>query len=156
MYRLPWWFIGEELACQCRKCKFNPWVRKIPWRRKWQPTPVLLPGKSHGLKSLVGYSPWGCKESDTTERLHFHFPLACLGFLLSIYLSPILYLCNGLWQSIVSFILEVPSPSSPSPVPWAYFSHYMALCTVCHSSLLFGCLFFTLISLCLSIYPRLI
>ena len=46
---------------------------KIPWRRKRQPTPVLLPGKSHGQRSLVGYSPWGCKESDTTERLHFHF-----------------------------------------------------------------------------------
>ena len=42
-------------------------------RRKWQPTPVLLPGKFHGLRSLVGYSPWGRKESDTTERLHFHF-----------------------------------------------------------------------------------
>ena len=42
-------------------------------RRKWQPTPVFLPGKSHGLRSLVGYSPWGCKESDTTEQLHFHF-----------------------------------------------------------------------------------
>ena len=46
---------------------FDPWVRKILWRRKWQPTPVLLPGKSHGWKSLVGYSPWGRKESDTTE-----------------------------------------------------------------------------------------
>ena len=45
---------------------------KIPWRRKWQPTPVFLPGKFHGWKSLVGYSPWGCKESDTTEQLHLH------------------------------------------------------------------------------------
>ena len=42
------------------------------WRREWQSTPVLLPGKSHGLRSLVSYSPWGCKESDTTEQLHFH------------------------------------------------------------------------------------
>ena len=41
------------------------------WRRKWKPTPVLLPGKSHGWRSLVGYSPWGRKESDATERLHF-------------------------------------------------------------------------------------
>ena len=49
------------------------WVRKIPWRRKWQPTPVLLTGKSHEWRSLVGYSPWGRKESDTTEQLHFHF-----------------------------------------------------------------------------------
>ena len=45
-------------------------------RRKWQPTPVFLPGKSHGQRSLVGYSPWGHKESDTTERLHFHFSLS--------------------------------------------------------------------------------
>ena len=44
----------------------------ILWRRQWQPTPVLLPGKSHGWRSLVDYSPWDCKESDTTERLHFH------------------------------------------------------------------------------------
>ena len=43
------------------------------WRRQWHPTPVLLPGKSHGRRSLVGCSPWGRKESDTTERLHFHF-----------------------------------------------------------------------------------
>ena len=50
---------------------FDPWVGKIPWRRKWQSTPVLLPGKSHGQRSLVGYSPWGRKESDTTEPLHF-------------------------------------------------------------------------------------
>ena len=48
---------------------FNLWVRKIPWRRKWQPTPVFLPGESHGQRSLEGCSPWGCKESDTTERL---------------------------------------------------------------------------------------
>ena len=46
-----------------------------PWRRKWQPTPVLLPGKSHGWRSLVGYSPWGHRESDTTERLHSTFIL---------------------------------------------------------------------------------
>ena len=49
------------------------------WRRQWQPTPVLLPGKSHGWRSLVGCSPWGCKESDTTEQLHFHFSLSCIG-----------------------------------------------------------------------------
>ena len=46
---------------------FDPWVRKIPWRRKWKPTPVLLPGESHGQRSLAGYSPWGCKVSETTE-----------------------------------------------------------------------------------------
>ena len=48
-------------------------------RRRWHPTPVLLPGKSHGQKSLVGYSPWGREESDTTERPHFHFSFSCIG-----------------------------------------------------------------------------
>ena len=54
-----------------QETRFNPWVGKISWRRKWQPTPVFLPRKSHGWWNLVGYSPWGCKESDMTERLHF-------------------------------------------------------------------------------------
>ena len=45
----------------------------------WQPTPVLLPGKSHGQRSLVGFSPWGCEELDTTEQLHVHFSLSCIG-----------------------------------------------------------------------------
>ena len=49
----------------------DPRVGKIPWRRKWQPTPILLLGKSHGWRSLIDYSPWGRKESDMTERLHF-------------------------------------------------------------------------------------
>ena len=53
---------GKESACQCRRCRFSPWVRNIPWRRKWQPTPVLLLGKSHGQRSLVGYSQWGHKR----------------------------------------------------------------------------------------------
>ena len=48
-------------------------------RRQWHPTPVLLPGKSHGWRRLVGYSPWGLEESDTTERLHSHFSLSCIG-----------------------------------------------------------------------------
>ena len=67
---------GKEPARQCRRHKrhgFDPWVRKIPWRRKWQPTP----GKVHGQRSLVGYGPWGHKESDVTEcaatRSHLWF-----------------------------------------------------------------------------------
>ena len=51
----------------------------IVWRRQWHPTPVLLPGKSHGHRSLVGCSPWGCWESGMTEWLHFHFSLSCIG-----------------------------------------------------------------------------
>ena len=61
---------GKESVCQCRRCGFNPQVRKIPWRREWQFTPVFLPGKSHGQRSLVGYRPRGHKESDMTERLN--------------------------------------------------------------------------------------
>ena len=64
---------------QCRRPGFDPWVRKVLWRRQWHPTPVLLPGRSHGRRSLVGCSPWGREESDTTERLHFHFSLSCIG-----------------------------------------------------------------------------
>ena len=58
----PWWLSGKEFALQCRRQGFDPWVRKIHWRRKWQPIPVLLPGKSHGQKSLAGCSPWGSQR----------------------------------------------------------------------------------------------
>ena len=61
---------------RCKRCGFDPCVGKIPWRRKWQPTPVFLPGESHGQRSLESYSPWGCKELDSTERMctHTHRP----------------------------------------------------------------------------------
>ena len=49
---------------------FDLWVGKIPWSRAWQPTPVFLPGESHGQRSLVGYSPWGCRELDAAEHEH--------------------------------------------------------------------------------------
>ena len=60
--RLPWWLSGKESACQWKRCKLDLWMGKIPWRRKWHSTPVFMPGKSHGQRSLVGYSPWGCKR----------------------------------------------------------------------------------------------
>ena len=62
-----------SVCLQCGRAGFSPWVGKIPWRRKWQSTPVFLPGESHGRRSLVGYSPRGHKEWDMTEQLHFHF-----------------------------------------------------------------------------------
>ena len=58
---------------------FLSFVLFLSWRRQWHPTPVLLPEKSHGWRNLVGCSPWGLQESDTTERLHFHFSLSCIG-----------------------------------------------------------------------------
>ena len=70
-----WWISGKESACQCRRCRrlrFHPWVGKIPWRKKWQPSPVFMPGKSYRQRSLGGYSPWDHKELDTTEGLSRH------------------------------------------------------------------------------------
>ena len=70
---LPRWLSGKASICQCRRHKrhrFDPWVGKIPWRKKRQSTPVFLPGKAHGQRSLVGYSPWGHKESDVTANKH--------------------------------------------------------------------------------------
>ena len=53
---IPRWYSGKESACQFRRCRFDPWVRKISWSRNWPPAPIFLPGKFHGQKSLVGYS----------------------------------------------------------------------------------------------------
>ena len=84
---VPTKFIVQAVTLVAQRLKHLPplqetWVRslgvgKIPWRRKWQPTPVLLPGESHGWRSLVGYSPQGRKESDTTERIHFTSMMTC-------------------------------------------------------------------------------
>ena len=63
---LPWWLPDKESMCQCRRLRFDPKVRKIPWRKKWQSAPVFLPGRSHGQRRLVGYSPGVADESDTT------------------------------------------------------------------------------------------
>ena len=71
---MPWVNKGQEcfqVSYSLLSLHFFPFLSLCWWRRKWQPTPVLLPGKSHGWRSLVGYSPWGRKELDMTERLHF-------------------------------------------------------------------------------------
>ena len=62
--------LEAQTVKQCRRPRFDPWVGNIPWKRKWQPTPVFLPGESHGQRSLAGYSAQGHKESDMTEQLH--------------------------------------------------------------------------------------
>ena len=69
---LPRWLNGKESACQRRRYGFDPWVGKIPWRRKWQHSPVFLPRKYHWQKSLAGYGPQGQKELDMTEWLCTH------------------------------------------------------------------------------------
>ena len=63
---LPLLISSEEPTCQCRRHGFDPWVRKVLWRRKWQPTLIFLPGESHGQRSRAGYRTWSCKELDTT------------------------------------------------------------------------------------------
>ena len=70
-YIIPLKTSKEQYILWVHKCdktpRFDPWVGKIPWRREWQPTPVFLPGESYEQRTRVGYSPWGLKESDTTE-----------------------------------------------------------------------------------------
>ena len=75
LYRLPWWLSGKESVCQCKRRGFNPWIKKIPWRGNWQPTPVFLPGKPHGQRSMAVYSPWGCKDL-ITKQLPQHLYLS--------------------------------------------------------------------------------
>ena len=83
-FRLLWWLRGKRICLQCRRLGFKLWVGKIPWRRKRQPTPVFLPGKSHGQRNLAGYSPWGCKrvghDLATKEHIYvyIHIILAAL------------------------------------------------------------------------------
>ena len=71
---LPWWLKRKRICLQCGKHRFDTQVGKIPWRRKWQPSPVFLPQEFHGQRSPAGYSPWCHKESDTTEQLPHTYP----------------------------------------------------------------------------------
>ena len=83
LWILLWAFYNEVFVQLSTLGKRKMWGKPVAsfelWRRQWHPTPVLLPGKSHEWRSLVGCSPWGREESDTTERLHFHFSLSCIG-----------------------------------------------------------------------------
>ena len=100
----------KEPGCQCRRCKrleFQPWGRKLPWRGKWQPSPVFLPGKSHGQRSLAGYSPWGRKRVGhnlSTEHAHSLDP------------SPYPHLLHSSWaiRGTVCFLQRVWGKSASS------------------------------------------
>ena len=96
---LPSWLRKQTLCLQCKKPSFDPWIRKIPWRRAWLPTPVLLPGESHGQKSLAGYSPRNHKELDTTKQLtHTCTYIICSGLKFSYFRKSL----GGIpWQSSV-------------------------------------------------------
>ena len=110
---------SKESAMQ--ETKFNPWVRKIPWRRKWQPTPVFLCRESHEQRNLVGWSPWGYKELDTTEQLHFSLFINYKGiFLLKPSKIPKVYCKQGWVQSMVGEEYGLLWSHSLSAVwPWA-------------------------------------
>ena len=88
---------------------FDPWVRKIPWRRAWLPTPVFLPGEFQGQRSLVGYSPWGCKESEMTKWLTLSLFIPKIVRFFPSYLPGILYL--GIIHSELIFVESVKSVS---------------------------------------------
>ena len=77
-----------------RETRFDLWVRKIPWRKEWQPTPAFLPGEVHGQRSLAGYSPWCCKESDMTEELTHYLVLSNLAVRLFLQILRILIISS--------------------------------------------------------------
>ena len=106
----PKWLSCKESACQFRRHKrhgFNPWVRKTPWRRKQQLKPVFLPVKSHGQRILVGYSPWGHQELDTSEQLNICVCFNILGMLINHSLSVIkpLFQKFSIWTSVPSLTM---------------------------------------------------
>ena len=135
---LPKGLSGKASTCQCRShSELSPWIRKIPWRRKWQPTPVFLPGKFHGQRSWAGYNPRGHKESDKPAWLSTHMvpsllslpsPLpslslvtgrrAGLPMLRSSFLLAIRFPCDRVYMSVPlsHFVLASPSAAvSSSP-----------------------------------------
>ena len=124
MLSLPQWLSGKESACQCRRCGFGPWVGKILLRRKWQPTPMFLPGESHGERSPVGYSPWGRKESDMTEQLSTHT-------------SPFLQTCNS--SSLHLFNHISCTNVLNSNMPWT--NTFQTVTCIWSSGILLKCVF---------------
>ena len=108
---------------------FDPWVGRIPWRRKWKPTPVFLPGKFHGQRSLVGYSPWDHRESDTTKHVHTentqketrNEKKQNAHSLKTLYPKEVVqFSCSVVSDSLQPHELQHARPSCPSPTPRAY------------------------------------
>ena len=103
---------GKESSCQYkshRRCRLDPWVGKTPWRRKWQPIPVFLPGESHGQRSLVGYSAWGHKKSDMAERLSMHTHNPALQGVCQWEKEPIIWRCyfkTSISADILHYVLQ--------------------------------------------------
>ena len=126
----------QRIHLWCRRFSLNPWVTKIPWRRKWQPIPVLLPGKSHGQKSLVGYCPWGCKRvrhnlaTCCCCSVAQSYPALCNTLDCSTTGFPVLHHLPGFTQTHVHWVGDAipPSHSLSSPSTLAFnLSHHHGL-----------------------------
>ena len=130
---------GKSICLQRGRPRFDPWVGKIPWRRKWQPTPVCLPGKSHGQRILTGYSPWGHKESDMTEQLHFtslerkpadfgksgsYFSLIRAQSSYRIFLLCVCWVMSNI-LSVCGHPLQWPLIRDSSELPWLFLQIYL-------------------------------
>ena len=138
--------VVKEPICQCRRHRrggFDPWFRKIPWRRAWQPTPVFLPGESHGQRSLVGYSPWGCTESDMT-KVTKHAPTnkskAKRG-------DTVKWVCGiGFWRFLDwTFNSELNSQSSWIPCWTSLLEQIGSISSLIHQSECFSSIFISLV-----------
>ena len=129
---LPRWLSNKESACQCSSCRrhrrhrFDTWVRKILWRRKWQPTPLFLPGESLGQRSLVCYSLWGCNELDTTEQLSLSLPsfAICISVFLIFYFITIEFLSISIF---VYIYMHLSSYHLPSFIPSLSFPYFLVV-----------------------------
>ena len=136
---------GKESSGQCRRCKrrrFCLGIRKIPWKRKGQPTPVLFSGESHGQRGLAGYSPWGHEESDTTEWAHMRVNTYSVSLWFKI---PVISFCLFLLSSQKAQPLQDCLPcrihlfDSASPVDHSWEN---SVCVISPSSLFFFSFFF--------------
>ena len=127
---LPSWLRGKVFACQCRRSRrlgFDPWVGKIPCRRAWHPTPVLLPGEPHGQRSPAGCSAWGHSESDMTDWMHRRHPIWRL------LRKPVL--ASSCWLLCLLYTAGFSSPSSPPGLTCALFLESAAtFCLFCGHS----------------------
>ena len=122
---LPWWLRQWRI---CGRLGLSPWLEKIPWKREWPPTPVFLPGEPHGQRSLVGYSPWGHKKSDTTEQLTVWLFIESLNVCLlqiSVLFSTVWPIC---WSKFKRTLITIrwqevkPEGSILKPL-WSQFTH---------------------------------
>ena len=121
----PRWLCSKESVCQCRKQGFDPWVGEIPCRRKWQPTPVFLPGKFHEQRSLKGYSPWGHIGSDTESTRATKF-------------NTVQFSCSVMSDSLQSHESQHTRPPCPSLTPGVH-SNSLSIESVMPSSHLILC-----------------